>query len=145
MTKHKNPASVDSRLRGNGNMTGVPEPCEGLAKRIMLCIEDHERRVLRMKMAAFGAAFAGSLSLAFAGFVNFGAQVTHSGFLSFASLLFSDFSTAVSNLPDLLFSMLESFPALPAALVLGGVAFCIWSAGKLINEIGIMRKVQLSN
>jgi hypothetical protein len=124
-------------------MAGFPEPCEGLAGRIMLHIEQHERRALRIKAAFFGVAFTGSFSIAIASFVNFGSQVSHSGFLSFASLWFSDFSTAFANLPDMLSSMLESFPALSAALVLGGVAFAVWSAGKLISEIGMMRKQHL--
>jgi hypothetical protein len=123
----------------------APEPCDSLARRIMLHIEQHEQRVLRAKAAIFGAVFTGSFSVAIASFVNFGSQVSHSGFLSFASLWFSDFSTALANLPDMLSSMLESFPALSAALLLGGVAFAVWSAGKLISEIGMMRKMQLSN
>ncbi|MDE2018983.1 MAG: hypothetical protein KGJ13_01400 [Patescibacteria group bacterium] len=121
-----------------------PEPSDTLAPRILHCIEDRERRDLRMKMAVFGAMFMGSLSAAVAGFLNFGAQVSQSGFLSFASLWFSDFSAAIANWSDMLSSMVESFPALPAALVLGGVAFAAWSAGKLVSEITLMRMHRLS-
>ncbi len=94
-------------------------------------------------MALFGAVFTGSFAVAIASFLNFGSQVAHSGFLSFASLWFSDFSAAMANLPDMVSSLVDSFPIIPAALVLGGVAFAIWSAGKLMGEVGVMRQRHL--
>lgn len=124
--------------------TDAPEPSEGLARRILLHIEAYERRMMRIKVAAFGAVFTGSLSVAIASFMNFGAQVSHSGFLSFFSLWFSDFSTAFANLPDMLSSMIESFPAIWAALLLGGTAFALWSMSKLVHELYYTRHAALS-
>ena len=133
------PAAARDTGSGSGFLGG-PEPSDKLAPRILLCIEERERQSLRVKTAAFGAIFTGSLSLAVAGSLNFGAQASQSGLFAFSSLWFSDFSAAIANLPDVLSSMFESFPALPAALVLAGAAFCMWSMGKLIHEIAAIRK-----
>ena len=135
---------MDFRKKQTSRLDG-PEPSDALAPRILHCIEDRERRDLRLKTAAFGAAFTGSLSVVVAGFLNFGAQVSQSGFFSFTSLWFSDFSTALANWSDMLLSMIESFPALSAALVLGGFAFGLWSAMKLMDEVVAMKKLKLGN
>jgi hypothetical protein len=112
----------------------IPEPPSGLAKTILLRIERRERQLLAVKTAASAVVFAVSLWVIEIGYTNLVAGAERSGFLSFLSLLFSDFSFVASNLSDFLFSIIESFPIFAAAAVLGGIAFAIWSMGMIINE-----------
>ncbi|HVO28972.1 MAG TPA: hypothetical protein VMT81_03250, partial [Candidatus Paceibacterota bacterium] len=77
----------------------------------MLRIERHERRKLIAKTAGFGVLFAGSVSLLVAAYFNLVSAADQSGFFSFASLLFSDFSIAMANFQDFAYSIIESFPA----------------------------------
>jgi hypothetical protein len=116
----------------------IPEPPVGLAKTILLRIEKRERRVVAIKAAASAVVFAASLWVIEAGYTSLVAGFQQSGFLAFFSLLFSDFSLIASNLPDFFFSIIESFPIFSAAIVLGGVAFAIWSMGVFINEAMLM-------
>ena len=148
MGKRNKPEKAAGRIRSRepGNLLlDAPEPCDSLAARILLCIEEKERRSLRAKAAAFGAVFLGSLALAAAGLLAFGTQVSQSGFLSFASLWFSDFSAAVANWSDMVSSMVDSFPILPAAIILASVSFAIWSVGKFSQEFGLIKKLKLGN
>jgi hypothetical protein len=117
---------------------------DDLKPRILLCIRRAEWRRLALKMAGFGAAFAGSVGLVVFGFARTATEASQSGFLSFASLLVSDFSAAVANFSDFALSMVESFPAFSAALLLSGVFFAIWSAAKFANEVALLRARGLS-
>jgi hypothetical protein len=121
------------------NRENMPVVPEDLKPRILSCIRRAERRRLAIKMAGFGAAFAGSVGLGVFGFMRTAAEASQSGFLSFASLLVSDFSLAAANLSDFALSMVESFPAFSAALLLTGVFFAIWSAARFANEIALLR------
>ena len=122
----------------------TPEPSAGLARRIMGRIERRERRILFAKMAGFGACVMGSLSLAGFGFVDAATGLSHSGFFSFASLIFSDFSSTISNFPDFIFSVMESIPTIPIAFLLGGATFFFWSASRFIKELPAIHAHQFS-
>ena len=116
----------------------VPEPPSGLAKAILLRIEKRERRIMIVKTMASATIFVASLWMIRVGYANLMGGFAQSGFLAFFSLLFSDFSLIASNLPDFLLSIIESFPIFAAAVVLGGVAFAVWSVGMLVNEVAQM-------
>jgi len=124
----------------NNDFFEAPAPPAHLAKRILLRIEKEERRRLVIKTAAFGATLVASLSLIAYGSVAVATEASRSGFLSFGSLLFSDFSWVVGSFSDFMLSVVESFPAFPAALLLSGVFFAIWSAISFINDIALMRR-----
>jgi hypothetical protein len=119
------------------SVLAVPEPPVGLAQKIISLIERRERRFLFAKAAGFGACIIGSLSLAGFGFVDAAMELSRSGFFSFASLVFSDFSSAIANFPDFIFSMLESIPAIPIALLFGGIVFFFWSTARFTRELSI--------
>jgi polyferredoxin len=112
----------------------LPEPPAGLAKTILARIEKRERRMLAIKASAQGVFFAASVWVIQIGYTNLVDGFQRSGFLTFTSLLFSDFSLVTSNLSDYLFSIIESFPIFSAAILLGGVALAIWSMGMLISD-----------
>lgn len=116
----------------------LPEPPDGLAEKIIRRIERVRRRSLIIKTTGFGAILAASVGSLVFGFINFGAQLSQSGFFEIASLFFSDFSSAVGNFQDFVFSMIESFPVFDAALLVGCAALAIWSAARFFEEIGAM-------
>ncbi|MDR3581726.1 MAG: hypothetical protein P4L67_00425 [Candidatus Pacebacteria bacterium] len=113
----------------------APEPPVGLARTIMVRIERRERRVLIAKTAASACAFGASLLVIGVGLSYFRTSIAETGFLQLASLLFSDFSAIVANLPDFALSMLEAFPVFSAAAMLAGAGFAIWSCAAIIDEI----------
>lgn len=116
----------------------APEPPAGLAKRILANIERRERRMLGVKIAAFATAFTGSLFVVVASYLDLVSQLSRSGFFQFFALIFSDFTATIANFPDFAFSLAESFPVLSAAVVLGGIAFAVWSLAGLVDETSIM-------
>lgn len=130
-------------MRGK-NRQKIPALPEDLKPRILLCVRRAEQRRLALKMAGFGVAFAGSVGLGVFGFIRAATEASQSGFLSFASLLVSDFSAAVANFSDFALSMVESFPAFSAALLLSGVFFAIWSAARFADEVALLRGHGLS-
>src|SRR5665213_1733902 len=117
----------------------MPEPPTGLDRKIMLKIERYERRVLIAKTAGFGTLFLGSLAFMVAAYLNLASALAQSGFLSFTSLFFSDFSVAITNFQDFAFSMLESFPVFSASFLIGGVIVAIWSAAHFMKDVTQVR------
>ena len=71
--------------------------------------------------------------------MSMGAELSHSGFLSFASLFNSDFSFAIANLRELAMSLVESFPAFSAALCLASIGVAIWFGARLAHEANVAR------
>lgn len=117
----------------------APAPPAGLTGKILLRIEREERRRLAIKTAVFGTVLVGSLSLIVYGWMNVAADASRSGFLVFASLLFSDFSSVLTSFSDFVLSVVESFPVFSATLLLSGVFVAIWSAAHFVNEVVRMR------
>jgi hypothetical protein len=115
-----------------------------LIHKIILRVEREERRRLIFKTAGFGLALAGSISILTFGGIELVAEASRSGFLAFSSLLFSDFSFALTNFSDFAFSIMESFPVFPAVILLSGVFFAIWSAARFMNEVTLMRGYKFS-
>ena len=113
----------------------IPEPPKDLNHRVMRRVIATKRRALALKAAGFGSLFAGSLALLAFAYMNLTAALTQSGFLSFASLFFSDFNVAMANFQDFMFSILESFPVFSAAFLVGGLIAVIWSATHLLRDI----------
>jgi len=111
-----------------------------LVDQIMLRIGREARRRLAMKATAFCAVLVGSTALAAYGFRTMVAGASHSGFFLFSSLLFTDFSAAAASFSDFAFSLLESFPLVPALLLLSGIFFAIWSAARFAHEIASLRR-----
>lgn len=67
-------------------------------------------------------------------------EAAHSGFFTFASFLFSNFSATVANFSDFFFSAAESFPVFAAAIFLSGMFFAVWSAARFLREISFLRR-----
>lgn len=121
----------------------APEPPEGLAERILVRIAQRERRMLVAKIAATAAVFVASLAATWMGFADFQANIAQTGFLQFASLLFSNFSSITANLPDFALSMIEAFPAFSAAATLTGAGFVVWSVAAMHDELTVAGRKHL--
>jgi len=117
----------------------LPSPSGSLAARIMLHIEAEERRRLMVKAVTFGGMLVASVAVLAYGSMAAAAQASHTGFWTFFSLLFTDFSATVATFSDYIFSIAEAFPVFPAALFFAGTFFAVWSAMKFINEIVLIR------
>ena len=120
--------------------TVIPEPPRDLARAIVAEVRRREIRALRVRIAASSALFAGSVYFIIVGGADFSAELARSGFFSFASLPFSDFSLMIANFWDFTFTIAESFPAFSAAALLGAVAAGVWSAGSLVDEAALLLK-----
>jgi uncharacterized membrane protein len=118
----------------------TPEAPASLARAILVRIERRERRVLIAKIIASVCMFGVSLLVIGVGLADFRASIVETGFLQFASLLFSDFSTITSNLPDFALSMIESFPAFSAAAMLAGTGFAVWSLAAIADEVSAVKR-----
>lgn len=112
----------------------APEPPAGLTEMVLLRIARRERRILGIKIAVSAVTFAASVGIIIIGYIDLIANLSRSGFFDIASLMFSDFSSMMTNFPDFALSMIESFPVFTAALLLSGVMFAVWSMAALIDE-----------
>ena len=115
----------------------APDPRPELAQKIINRIELREKRIFFAKLAGFGVCVAGSLALVGFVFTDVASELSTSGFFSLSSLIFSDFSSAVANFPDLIFSIMESIPAIPISLLFGGIVFFLWSVAGFTAELSI--------
>ncbi len=120
--------------------TQSPEPPANLARAILLRIERREQRILAMKLALTVVVFGASLAVIWTGFGDFRTGLNEDGFLTLGSLLFSDFSLIISNLPEFALSMIEAFPVFSAAAMLGGIGFAIWSIAAMFDEFSAVER-----
>lgn len=127
MKIHKNPTSIFD----------APNPRPDLVQRIISRIERREKRIFFAKLAGFGVCVAGSLALVGFVFTDVASELSSSGFFSLSSLIFSDFSSAIANFPDFIFSLMESIPAIPISLLFGGIVFFLWSVAGFTTELSM--------
>jgi ABC-type antimicrobial peptide transport system permease subunit len=118
----------------------APEPPVYLAGKILRFIEKEEQKRTYRRIAVWGTLFVVALGSAVAGIINLGAELSRSGFLSFASLFRTDFSYAMANANELFLSLAESFPAILAAFCLASIGFAVCFAARLIYEAGMVRR-----
>lgn len=111
-----------------------------LTRKILLRIDREERRRFLIKTVAFGTVLAGSIAVVVMGTMSMASDLARSGFLSFASLFFSDFSVAMTSFSDFMFSLVASFPVFSATIFLSGVFVAVWSAAGFIDEIMLTRR-----
>ncbi len=62
-----------------------------------------------------------------------------SGFLQFASLIFSDWSLVLSHGNNFLLSLAESFPVIELSIFLAAMVAAIWSISYLLADFKIIR------
>jgi small basic protein len=117
-----------------------PEPPAYLAEKVLCSIRKEESKRIRRQIAVSGMLLVVSLGSAVASMMSLGGELSRSGFLSFVSLFSSDFSSVTANFREVFFSLIESFPAVSAALCIASVAFVLWFGVRLVNEAGTIRR-----
>jgi hypothetical protein len=118
----------------------APEPPEYLTRRILERIQKEERRSMMRQFFVSISLFAVSMAASAFYIFDLNAELSRSGFLSFASLFVSDFSLALANFHELAFSLVESFPALPASFLLASMIFAVWFAALAAKKMNVMRR-----
>lgn len=108
---------------------------EGLERKILLCIDEREHRIVVGRVAVFASLFAASLFITVYSLIDAISEASHSGFFSFISLLVTDFSATLLNFSDFVFSLAESFPVFAVIFLFAGIFFVIWSLGHLLEEL----------
>ncbi|HTY39737.1 MAG TPA: hypothetical protein VMC43_01440 [Candidatus Paceibacterota bacterium] len=108
----------------------------GLLDKILVKIEVAEQRRARFRAVIYGIlAMVGLAALIPAGW-EFFAELNASGFTQFASLAFSDAGTLLVAWQDFLLSLVESFPIIGTAAVLGSVFVFLSSLRAFLRDVG---------
>ncbi len=132
--------SFDSKKYGKLiEKSETPAPPADLAQKTLLAIVLRQRKILMGKLIGLGLVFAASLAMVVTQLVTATSQLGQSGFWTFGSLFFSDFGVAITNLPDMVMSLFESFPILSVGLAIGGLAIAIWSFAGFIDDANVLR------
>jgi hypothetical protein len=129
-----------SKDRDTTILSQSPEPPAYLAGMILRRIEKEERRKTFRQMLVSGILLICSSVSFVASAMDMGTRLSRSGFLSFISLFGSDFSFATANIKEVSFSLIESFPAMSAALSVASITLVLWFGVSLIKEAGIIRR-----
>lgn len=129
-----------SKDRGATILQQSPEPPAYLAGMILRKIEEAEQRKTFRQMAVSGILFLASSAASALSMMDLGTRLSQSGFISFASLFGSDFSFVATNIKEVLFSLVESFPAISAAACIASVALVLWFGMRFTKEAGVIRR-----
>ena len=107
-----------------------------LPKRIIIALETAQKKEKRMQFFAWGtvalASFAGfvpGILYAIRGFNS-------SGFVQYASLMFTDSSVVLSHWQAFGLSLSESFPVMQSAIALGTCVMFLWAVRKIVETVG---------
>lgn len=111
------------------------EPAAKLGFFILAKIERERNKMLREKKAVAWAGLFGSAAAAVYLVSIFGQELFSSEFWSIASLAFSDINIVAGNWYDYALSLLETFPAVHAALMLAPIFVLLISLNAYLNLI----------
>jgi hypothetical protein len=120
-------------------LSDAPEPPAYLAGKILRGIQKEERHRATRQILVSTLLLVGSMAATILSVFDLNDKLSQSGFLTFASLFVSDFSLATANFRELAWSLVESFPAIPAGLFLGSMIFVIWFATLAVKKISVGR------
>jgi hypothetical protein len=113
-------------------MNELPSP--DLLDRVINRINyEHKLLLLKRKLFGYAVSFALSLAAFVPLFIRFHHDVVQSDLLQFFSLIFSDFSSVISNSGDFGWLILESIPAASTALTLIALTAFVFSLTKIFN------------
>lgn len=110
-------------------------PPAGLLEKILKHIHREERILVLRKIIVFSVLFAGSLIGLIPSFRILSADLSQSGFFSFFSLIFSDFSAVMGYWQNFGMILLESLPAVSLALFLAILITFLQSLKSLTKNI----------
>jgi hypothetical protein len=113
------------------------EPPGGLLDKVILRVSlERQPRTTKARIVVFGALSLFSLAAFVPAWSELQSELSQSGFLHFASLLFSDLHAVAVYWREFMFSLLESLPVLGVVAVLGAAFVLISSLKLLIHDVG---------
>ena len=118
-------------------------PPKGLLGKILKRIRKEERLLVFKKVVIFSVTLAGSLIGIVPSFKILLSDFSRSGFFSFFSLMFSDFSLIEKYWQSFLMILLETLPAASIALFLALTLILLQSAKSLTKNIKIIKSHHL--
>lgn len=110
-------------------------PPIGLLEKVLKRIHKEERLSVLRRIIIFSITLIGSLLGIVLAFKTLLSDFSQSGFMSFFSLMFSDFSTVMAHWQSFSLILLESLPAISLALFLSVVLICLQSIKVLTKNI----------
>ena len=115
-------------------MTTQPiQPPAGLLEKVLLAVETEQRKTARRRFVLSSAGLLVLSILLIPAIKGFGTELMQSGFVSFFSLAFVNFTAVFSNWQDFALSLLESFPVVSAIEVLTLLGLMVASVSALIT------------
>lgn len=110
------------------------EPTFGLESRIFRCIELEKTGIAKRNLMFYRAGLFSSLVVFLASALVFGKDVLQSEFFSLISLAFSDAAIVAQNWKEFSYSLLETFPAVYAAIIIVPVFTLLLSFNGYLNN-----------
>jgi ABC-type spermidine/putrescine transport system permease subunit I len=120
-------------------MKSFIEPPQGLYEKIIMRIHHEERVLVFRRIMIFSTTLAISILAFIPSLKMLLSDFSHSGFLSFFSLAFSDSSAIMAYWQSFAMILLETLPALSLALVLAIILTFLQSAKSLAKNIKIIK------
>ena len=115
----------------------------GLFNKILKRIHKEERVLVLRRIVIFSITLAGSLLSLAPSFKILGSDFSRSGFISFFSLIFSDFSAVTTYWQSFMMILLETLPAVSLALFLAVLLLGLQSVKILTKNIKIIKSHHL--
>jgi hypothetical protein len=102
--------------------------------------EERRRRKVVIRSACFGILSVAAVAALVPAWQEFYTEIGQTGFLKFASLLFSDVGAAVVYWKDFAVALAESFPVVGVAAVLASVFVLLFSLRFIVQDINIIMR-----
>ncbi len=94
----------------------------------------HRAKALKRKLIFSYLGLAGSSLAIFGAIFGFGGALIEAEFWKLSTLLFSDLAIVAGNLPDFMYSLLETFPVISAIAILTPVFMLFLSFNAYLNN-----------
>ena len=117
------------------------EPPSGLLNKILKRIHKEERLLVLRRTIIFSITLVGSLIALIPSFNMLSSDFTRTGFISFLSLMFSDFSSVTLYWQSFMMILLETLPAISLVLFLAVVLIFLQSLKSLTKDIKMIKNI----
>ncbi len=110
-----------------------------LTERVIFCLRECERRREKRRLVIFSVVALGALSALVPSLESVGALAAKSGFSSYASLLFSDWSAVASIWKTFALSLAETAPLFAIVTAAAILFVLVWSSAEAIRYTRALR------
>jgi ABC-type phosphate/phosphonate transport system permease subunit len=134
--------NTDYKGPGISYINNQIKPSRNLFGKILVRVEVARRRRLRLRIGFYGVLFIGALIGFFPAWSELQREATQSGFSQFISLFATDSTALIAYWQDFCFSLLESFPVIGIAGLLGIFFALLISLRSLVRDTGYYMTTQ---